>query len=128
MALRPTADKIKIRLDKAGQFGSASKSAETGIVVEVPEKNMLPYVGFHSFAFEASFGDAAMLEAYRKQFYEPLVGRRVYWGSTVERGSILEDSDGERYAFLLYTDILADDDGDAPVAVNSWEDKVTYSA
>lgn len=128
MALTQTGDKIKVRLDSGGQFGSVNKNSETGIVVEIPQK--LPYLGFHSFAFEASFGDPEMLEAYRKDFYEPLLGRRVYWGSTLERGAVFEDTrDGIKYAFLLYTDILASDDGDAPIAINQWEDKASmYNA
>lgn len=118
MALRPEADLAKVELDTEGPFGNATKGAESGILVDIPED--LIYLGFHSFAWEKSFGNWATLDEYH-QHYASLIGRRVFWTSMAERGSVLEQ-DGKKYAFIKLTDIIASDEPDG-IATNVYRDE-----
>ncbi len=118
MALQPVGDLCKVELDDEGPFGNATKGAENGILIELPEKLM--FLGFHSFAWEESFGNWDKLAEYH-QHYAALIGRRVFWTSMAERGSVLEQ-DGKKYAFIKLTDIIASDEPDG-VATNVYRDQ-----
>lgn len=106
---RPFGDLAKVRLPQPNEHGfvgadETSKDAAQGILIELPDK--LPYLGFYSFAFEHSYNNpdnAAIL----KDYYGPLVGKHVWWSSTKERGSVLKEADGNIYAYVKLTDIMA---------------------
>lgn len=101
--------KVLLESDEYG-FGTADKdTAESGILVEVPEQ--LYYYGFWSFAFENSFMDKKNLDEIL-EYWKSKVGRRVYWTALSERGNILEQ-DGKKYAFIKFTSLIADDDADS---------------
>ena len=103
MALHPLNDRIKIKRDEPERFGEATVSAETGVVVEVPD--VLIYFSFHSFAFEDSFMSEEKLKRIQ-EYYNKLMGKRVYWEKLQDRGRIFEEEDGQ-YVYLQMTDVLA---------------------
>lgn len=114
MSLKPYNDNIKVEVE-SDEYGFAGKNqqqgVETGIVVEVPE--FLPYLGFHSFAFENSLQNLELKDLKTNlsgllALYKKLVGKRVYWTQYQERGSILKQGN-KTYAFLKLTDIIAFD-------------------
>lgn len=107
MAFSPVADNVKVRLDPAdphGFSGGDSTSKETGILVEVPTQ--MRWVGFHSFAFEKSFGALMDLDDMLKEVYRPMIGKRVMWESYQESGRRFKEGDDE-YVLIKLTDIIA---------------------
>lgn len=110
MAVHPFGDQIKVLLDKdefnfsGGEEGTRS---ETGVVVEIPEEML--YIGFHSFAFENSYGDPTSLLKVVSWLKESVLARRVYWQSIQDSGRHIVDGDNE-YVLLKITDIIAVDD------------------
>lgn len=104
----PINDLAKILLDDQDDygFGEQKDSAESGILVELPET--LNYFGFWSFAFENSFMAKDTLDKLLKH-YKSLVGKRVYWTALSEKGNILSD-DKKRYAFVKLTSLIAADE------------------
>lgn len=104
--MSPTADNCKVLLSKKDDynFGSQDKDkTSSGILSEIPKE--LKYIGFHSFAFEASLGNKEALRDVL-YFYSDLIGKRVFWSSGKQLGSVFEDDDNT-YAFIKLTDILA---------------------
>jgi len=104
MALHPVNDRFKVKItrDEYG-FGGESTGAETGIVVEVPD--ILIYLSFHSFAFEASITTPETMEKIQK-YYNQFLGKRIYWEALQDRGRTITEEDGE-YVYLQMTDLLA---------------------
>jgi hypothetical protein len=101
--------KIKLDTDEFG-FGSDEKNtAESGILVALPAK--FNYFGMWSFAFENSFMERDKLDELYKD-WESKIGRRVYWTALSEKGNIIE-KDGERFAFVKLTSLIAEDDADS---------------
>lgn len=103
MALHPVNDRFKVRKDKSGPFGDPNMGAETGIVVEVPD--ILIYLSFHSFAFEASITSPEIMKEVQK-YYKSFLGKRIYWESLQDRGRTMNEGDDE-YVYLQMTDLLA---------------------
>lgn len=117
MALHPTNDRFKVKVDRDDYrfVGAQSEGTETGIVVEVPD--ILIYLSFHSFAFEDSFGNKEALADVQK-YYSDFLGKRIYWESFQDRGRRIKDGDDE-FVFLQMTDLLAysDDENDKAQSV-----------
>lgn len=110
MALTPLNDLAKIQLDDLGAFSAQSgDTATNGILVAVPEQ--LHYFGFWSFAFEDSFMNAPELGELL-QYWQSQVGKRVYWTALSEKGNILQEADGNRYAYVKFTSLIAASDAD----------------
>lgn len=112
MALHPVNDRFKVKITKDDYgFGSSEKtSAESGIVVEVPD--MLIYLSFHSFAFEVSLGDTETMKRIQ-EYYNQFLGKRIYWEALQDRGRMIteredeNDENGTEYVYLQMTDLLA---------------------
>ncbi len=111
MALHPINDLCMVRLetDEFGFGGSEKETAESGILVELPDK--FNYFGMWSFAFEKSFMAKEQLEELYK-YWETRIGKRIFWTALSERGNIIE-KDGEKFAFLKLTSLIAEDDPDS---------------
>lgn len=109
MALAALNDLAMIKLETK-RFGGAEKdTAESGILISLPEK--MTYLGFWSFAFENSYGDTKGLEDIHK-YWSTQIGKKVFWTALAERGNIIEKN-GEKYAFLKLTSLIAVDDADS---------------
>ena len=109
--------KIKIKADEYGFGGDQKTTAETGILVELPEE--LHYFGFWSFAFEHSFMEAAKLSKLLK-YWNSKIGKRVYWTALSERGNILKMND-EMFCFVKLTSLIAASEPDQ-IATNVHSD------
>lgn len=98
--------KIKLEVNEFG-FGSNGKdTAESGILIELPDK--FNYFGFWSFSFENSFMARKELDELY-EYWKSKIGRKVYWTALSERGNIIE-KDGEKFAFVKLTSLIAEDD------------------
>lgn len=109
MSLHPVNDRFKVMITKDDYgFGGENTSAESGIVVEVPD--MLIYLSFHSFAFEVSLGDTSTMKRIQ-EYYNQFLGKRIYWESLQDRGRMItergEDDKETEYVYLQMTDLLA---------------------
>lgn len=108
MALRPLNDVALIEVERnpykiGGQalvLNEQKAGVETGILKELPV--YIPYLGFHSFAFENSLGD---VNGEVEDHYKELVGKRVYWVALADRGMVLA-KDGVTYAMIKLTDLI----------------------
>jgi hypothetical protein len=104
MALHPVNDRFKVKITKDEYgFGGENVSAETGIVVEVPD--ILIYLSFHSFAFESSLTETDDMKKIQK-YYNKFLGKRIYWEALQDRGRMITEEDGD-YVYLQMTDLLA---------------------
>lgn len=99
-------DLAMIKLENKRFSGTEKDAAESGILVSLPESFM--YYGFWSFAFENSFMAPEKLKMLH-DYWKTKIGRKVYWTALSERGNIIE-KDGERYAFVKLTSLIAEDD------------------
>lgn len=101
-------DLAMIQLPSEGPFKNPDEkqTAESGILIALPDK--FNYFGFWSFAFENSFMNREDLDKIY-EYWKSKIGRKVYWTALSERGNIIE-KDGERYAFLKLTSLIAEDD------------------
>src|SRR4029077_8272330 len=110
--LEPVNDLCKIALDPdAYDLGAKDKgTAESGVLIELPDE--FDYLGFWSFAFEDSFMSKDKLKSIYKR-YERLIGQRVYWTALAEKGNIIQNSKGNRFAFVKLTPLIASDDKDS---------------
>lgn len=96
--------KVEVNVDEYG-FGSKEKEGvETGIVIELPE--IMPYFGFHSFAFESSLANSTALSGLIDS-YQTLLDKRVWWKEYSERGTVFKEGDGKTYAYVKFTDLIA---------------------
>ncbi|SRR6266516_7478765 len=103
MALHPIGDQCKIQVDKSiYNFGPEKPGTETGVVVEMP--TLVWWIGFHSFAFEKSFGAATDI-ADMIADYNKLVGRRVVWESLQDRGRHFREGE-DNFVLLKLSDII----------------------
>lgn len=102
--VHPLNDRLKIELDK-DEFGleNDKTSAETGIVVEVPD--VLLYLSFHNFGFDNSIGEDSRLDRIQ-DFYNQLKGKRVWWEKLQDSGRHMKEGTKE-YVYLQMTDVLA---------------------
>lgn len=104
--INPLNDLAKIRLDDQDEYGFGGvpeDKAESGILVEIPD---FSHYGFYSFAFENSLMD----DDYKKdlaKYWTQFIGKRVYWLALSEKGAILKEEDGQRYAFVKFTSLIA---------------------
>lgn len=104
MALSPLNDWLKVELDEVGTFSAqAGDVATTGILREVPE---FTHYGYYSFAFDNSLMNEDVLEQLIEH-WQSMVGKRLYWLALTEKGAILKEEDGKRYAFIKPTSIMA---------------------
>lgn len=110
--MQPVNDLCKIQLetDEYGLGGNSKDTAESGILIELPDE--FDYFGFWSFAFENSFMAKEDLKVIYKR-YQRLIGKRVYWTALAEKGNIIQDSEGNRFAFVKLTSLIASDDKDS---------------
>ena len=114
--LRPINDLAKIELDSDEYgFGETKTTAESGILVELPDK--FNFFGMWSFVFEASFMAKEELEELY-EYYKQKIGQRVYWTAMAERGNIIQTGDGKKYAFVKLTSLIASDDDKDSKAFN----------
>ena len=115
MALHPVNDRFKVKVikDEYG-FGGENNSAESGIVVEVPD--VLIYLSFHSFAFEASITSPDRMKEIQ-EYYNGFLNKKIFWEALQDRGRMIEE-DGEQYVYLQMTDLLAYADNVGDEATN----------
>lgn len=115
MSLHPVNDRFKVKITKE-RFGNGSTSAESGIVVEIPD--IMIYLSFHSFAFENSIVDEERLTEIAA-FYKGFLGKRIYWEALQDRGRVIAEGEDE-FVYLQMTDLLAyaDDVDDKATSVN----------
>lgn len=118
MAFHPIADQCKVRLDsnEYGFGGDENKGVQTGVLVELPTK--VAWIGYHSFALDASYGNGVVLDEVIKMYSE-MKGKRVVWEALQQTGRRFKEADGE-YVYLKLTDIIgyADDVADEITAVD----------
>lgn len=109
--LEPTNDLVKIKLDTDGyNFDKNSKdTAETGILVALPDK--FTYFGMWSFAFEESFMNEEKLQKIY-DYWTSKIGKRVFWTALSEKGNILKDGD-DSFALVKITSLIAIADADS---------------
>lgn len=100
---------IDITTDEFGFGGAEKETAESGILVAIPDK--FHYFGMWSFAFEKSFMAYEDLKELH-DYWKTMIGRKVYWTALSERGNIIE-KDGKKYAFIKFTSLIAEDDPDS---------------
>lgn len=103
--LHPVGDTMMVKLDRVDPhgFGKTKEHSEHGIAVEMP--GTLAWVGYHSFAFDASFGNEMDLKEVF-DLYSGFIGKRVFWESLQGAGRRIKDGEDE-YVFLKLTDIIA---------------------
>lgn len=101
--MHPVNDKLKVEILSDGPFSSEERGVEKGIVVELPAFTYS--IGYHSFAFESSYGNAETNGDVLKQF-QKLKDKLVFWESLQDRGRRFKEGDKE-YAFINMTDIIA---------------------
>lgn len=107
--MQPLNDLAKVKL-KTSRFKSGEKdTAESGILLELPDK--FNYFGFWSFSFENSFMAREQLDELY-EYWKSKIGRKVYWTALSERGNIIE-KDGEKFAFVKLTSLIAEDEPDS---------------
>ncbi len=105
MDLEPLQDYAKIQLDEPNAFSAkAGDTATDGILVALPKK--FTHYGFYSFAFESSLGDEDTM-TWLHDYWENFIGQRVYWLALSEKGAILKEADGTRYAYVKLTSLMA---------------------
>lgn len=102
MAIHPVGDSIKVKVDPANPYGGDRAGIETGVVVEVPDSIL--YLGFHNFAFEASYDSEKNSDVVK--FFKDFVGKRAYWQLFQDRGRRLKEGK-EEFIYLKMTDIMA---------------------
>lgn len=98
--------KIELETDEFGFGVGGKETAESGILIALPDKFM--YFGFWSFSFENSFMARKELDELY-EYWKSKIGRKVYWTALSERGNIIE-KDGEKWAFVKLTSLIAEDD------------------
>jgi hypothetical protein len=99
----PLNDWLKIELEDAGPLSArAGDIATSGILVEVPE---FTHYGYYSFAFENSLMNDDILEQLIEH-WQSLKGKRLYWLALSEKGAILKEEAGKRFAFVKPTSIM----------------------
>lgn len=101
--------KIELAVDEYGFGGTEKETAESGILVALPDK--FNYFGFWSFSFENSFMAREELDELY-EYWKAKIGRKVYWTALSERGNIIE-KDGKKFAFVKLTSLIAEDDPDS---------------
>lgn len=101
--------KIELAVDEYGFGGTEKETAESGILVALPDK--FNYFGFWSFSFENSFMARKELDELY-EYWKAKIGRKVYWTALSERGNIIE-KDGKKFAFVKLTSLIAEDDPDS---------------
>ena len=105
MALSPLNDLCKIELDDGGAFSARpGDSATDGILVGLP--GAWTHYGFYSFAFENSLGNGKLLKEL-SDLWQTHIGHRVYWLALSEKGAILKEENGKRYAYVKLTSLIA---------------------
>lgn len=104
--LKPLNDLCKIKLDsdEYGFGGEDKDTAESGILVELPDT--FPHYGFNSFAFEVSLGAKDLLQDLHT-YWSSKIGQRVFWTALAERGNVLTVGK-ERFAFVKLTSLIAE--------------------
>lgn len=105
-SIMPVGDTFKVKLDAAdphGFSGGEGSRSESGIAIALPAS--LAWLGYHSFAFDASFSNHdGLKEVY--ELYSGFIGKRVFWESLQGAGRRIKDGEDE-FVFLKLTDIIA---------------------
>lgn len=83
--------------------GENKEGIEHGILRELPKT--FPFFGFYAFAFESSLNNPDAMKSL-SDYYSQFVGKRVYWTSLAERGSVLE-IDNVTYAMIKPSAFIA---------------------
>ncbi len=103
--LKPLNDYAKIKLDEQGTFSArAGDAATSGILAELPES--LTHVGMYSSIIEASFMTLDQLVEFLEHWQQYL-GKRVFWLALAEKGAILQEQNGDKFAYIKLTSIMA---------------------
>lgn len=108
MPLAALNDLAMVRLENKRFKGTEKDTEESGILMSLPD---FTHYGFWSYAFDQSLMSKELAEqllTYWKQY----IGKKVFWTALSERGNIIEKN-GERYAFLKFTSLIAVDDADS---------------
>jgi hypothetical protein len=101
--------KVKLEVDEYGFGGTQKDTAESGILIGLPDK--FNFFGFWSFAFENSFMSRKELDELY-EYWRQKIGQKVYWTALSERGNIIE-KDGQKFAFIKLTSLIAEDNPDS---------------
>ncbi len=105
MSLQVLNDYAKIRLDEQDAFSAkAGDAATSGILVRLPET--LTHVGMYSSIIESSFMTVGALENFLKH-WQKYIGKRVFWLALAEKGAILQEQGGEKFAYIKLTSLMA---------------------
>jgi len=105
MSLTPLQDYAKIQLEDVGPLSAkVGDTATDGILIDLPD--MLTHYGFYSFAFESSLLNADVLQRLM-DYWKKYIGKRVYWLALSEKGAILQEEDGTRFAYVKLTSLMA---------------------
>lgn len=107
--MKPLNDIAMVKLETKRFGGTEKDTAESGILIALP--GVMPHYGFWSFAFENSLGNEQVLKDLY-DYWKTKIGRKVFWTALSERGNIIE-KDGEKYAFIKLTSLIAEDDPDS---------------
>lgn len=108
MPLATLNDLAMVKLENKRFKGTEKDKAESGILISLPD---FTHYGFWSYAFDQSL----MTQDLAKQlieYWKKHIGKKVFWTALSERGNIIE-KDGERYAFIKFTSLIAVDDADS---------------
>ena len=100
---------IKLEGDEFGFGGVDKETAESGILVGLPDK--FNYFGMWSFAFEQSFMSRKELDELY-EYWKSKIGRKVFWTALSERGNVIEKN-GEKFALIKLTSLIYEDDPDS---------------
>lgn len=101
-------DLAMIKLENKRFKGTEKDTAESGILVSLPD---FTHYGFWSYAFDNSLMNTSLKDMLM-EYWKTKIGRKVYWTALSERGNIIE-KDGERFAFVKLTSLIAEDDPDS---------------
>lgn len=105
--IHPVFDQVKVKLDAAdphGFSGGESKSVESGILVEMPA--ITGWIGYHSFAFEDSYGAGGRNLELIESVAKLMMNKRVFWESHQDSGRRMKVGEDE-FVLLKLTDIMA---------------------
>lgn len=97
---------IKISAGKKQLIETSKDTAESGILVELPEK--FNHYSMYSFAYEGSFMNKEALDELH-DYWRQYIGKKVYWLALSERGAILKKRE-DTFALVKLTSLIAYDD------------------
>lgn len=94
-----------IKLDEEGAFSAkAGDAATSGILTSLPEA--MTHFGMYSSIIDTSFMATDQLDEVLEEWRQ-YIGKRVFWLSLAEKGAILQDQAGDKYAFIKLSSLMA---------------------